>query len=308
MVSRTYLFSALILWLASTTWLVTSKILPALTTGKPPDYSDLLPRKQASPEPVMWQILWNGENIGWAQNQISRRVDGTGTLRSEVQFEQLPVDRILKDVLGVLGTFTTALRGEIGPLELRVLTTMNFDHLGYLTRFETDVDVGGMEGLMQIQGHVLEEKLSMTASVNIEGQPREIVTKKEIHLPAESIIADSFSPRPRFSKLRVGQKWTFQSYRPLMPHRPMELIEASVEQEELLEWNGRVVKARKVVYRRDAGSGLSSTRRPMSEIWVARDGTVLRQDLWLANVRIQFLRAAAPITPPNATSSSAGSP
>jgi hypothetical protein len=120
----------------------------------------------------------------------------------------------------------------------------------------------------------------------------EIYRNKEILLPPGALVADTFSPRPKLTNLRVGQTWTFQSYQPLMPHSPLTLIEAKVEREELIEWNGSVVRARKVAFRKDSGSGISSTRRPVSETWVMHDGTVLRQDLWLANVKVQFVRVA----------------
>ena len=77
-----------------------------------------------------------------------------------------------------------------------------------------------------------------------------------------------------------------------MPHSPLSLIEARVEREELVEWNGAMVRTLKVVFQKDSGSGISSTRRPLSETWVMRDGTVLRQDLWIASVKVQFIRDA----------------
>ena len=45
-----------------------------------------------------------------------------------------------------------------------------------------------------------------------------------------------------------------------------------------------------VTYRGDAGSGLSSTRTPMSRVWVAMNGNVLQQEIMLAGVRVQFIR------------------
>ena len=75
-----------------------------------------------------------------------------------------------------------------------------------------------------------------------------------------------------------------------MPHDPLTLIAATVEAEQLIGWNGQLVKTNVVTYRGDAGSGLSSTRTPMSRVWVAKDGTVLRQEIRLASIRVQFVR------------------
>jgi hypothetical protein len=57
-----------------------------------------------------------------------------------------------------------------------------------------------------------------------------------------------------------------------------------------MEWNGQLFRAKVVAYRSDAGSGLSSARKPVSLVWVKNDGTVIRQDMSLASVRVQFIR------------------
>ena len=283
---------ALLLWCVSMGWLISTKVLPALTAGKPPQYEELLPKTTVSePEPIRWSIRWNGNEIGWAENKISRSFDGTGQIRSEVQFQQLPVDQMLQDVMGVIGRFAKPFVGEIGELDLRVLTELNFDQYGALGDFHTDIDVGSLEDLLQIVGRVQDDKLDLTAHVrSTSDEPKEIFRRRSLSLPPNALVADSFSPRPRLADIRVGQTWTFQSYQPLMPHSPLTVIEATVEGEELIDWNGQMVRTRKVVFRKDSGSGISSTRRPISESWVMHDGNVLRQDLWLANVKVQFVR------------------
>ena len=295
MPSRAYLIPAFVLWVAATGWLLSTKIWPALSSGSPPDYEDLLPKTAINdPVPVKWSIRWKGKNIGWAENKITRSFDGTGRIASEVKFEQLPVEDMIRDVMGVLGRFTKPLTADIGVLDLHVFTNLDFDHYGALSDFETRVDVGSLDELLRIEGRVSDDLLELAAFVKSDGEnPSEIYRNKEIRLPPDALVADTFSPRPKLANLRVGQTWTFQSYQPLMPHSPMSLIEAKVESEELIEWNGAMSRARKVVYRKDSGSGISSTRRPVSETWVTYDGTVLRQDLWLANVKVQFIRVPA---------------
>lgn len=291
MPSRMYWMPATVLWFAAMGWLFSTKILPTLTGGQPPGYDELLPKQEVvEPTPIRWTIRWNGRDIGWAENKISRSSDGTGKIASEVQFQQLPVDTMLSDLLGVAGRFAQPLLGEIGAIDLRVLTDLDFDHYGAFHSLQTEIDVGELKRLLTISGHVNQDKLDLRATVNGGDQATQVYREQEIHLPPEALLADSFSPRPRLANLRVGQTWTFQSYHPLRPHQPLSLIEASVEQEELLEWNGKMVRVRKVAYRRDAGSGLSSTRKPIGVMWVRSDGEVLRQDLWLANVKIQFIR------------------
>ncbi len=291
MPSRGYLIPAIALWLGSTGWLLTTKILPTLSSGSPPDYGEILPRQAVTLEPLKWAIRWNEREIGWAENRISRSIDGTGKVVSEVQFEQLPVSELIHDVLGVVGRlagpmFTT----DLGPIDLRVLTNLNFDHYGTLSRFDTIVDVGTIPELLQIEGTVTGELLDLSAYVQSGPGDRKRIYHDQVRLPPDVLFADTFSPRPQLTNLRVGQSWTFQSYRPLMPHDPLELIEAKVEDEQLIDWNGQLVKTKVVAYRGDAGSGLSSTRTPMSRAWVTDDGRVLRQDISLANIRVQFVR------------------
>ena len=292
MPTRSYWIPAAVLWFASTGWLFSTKILPTLTKGTPPAYSDLLPRTAVrAPEPIRWSIRWNGKEIGRATNKITREFDGTGRITSEVKFNQLPVDDLIRDAMGIFGRFAGKMTGEIGPLDLYVITNLDFDNYGELRRLNTRVDIGSLEELLSIDGIVKEDTLDLAARLKTDGtQEREVYRDREIKLPPDALVADTFSPRPKLANLKVGQTWTFQSYQPLMPHSPLTLIEAKVTGKELIEWQGRMVRVMKVVFQKDSGSGISTTRRPVSETWVTKDGTVLRQDLWLASVKVQFIR------------------
>lgn len=292
MPGKVYWIPALILWIVSTGWLFSTKILPALAAGTPPNYDQLLPKTAVTqPQPVKWTIRWNDREIGWAVNKITRSFDGSGKIESNVQFEQLPVDDMLRDLMGVLGRFVGPSTADIGELDLRVFTSLDFDNYGVLSHFETNVDVGTLTNLLQIEGRMLDGKLDLAARIDAgDEKATEVYRNREIALPPNALVADTFSPRPKLANLHVGQTWTFQSYQPLMPHSPLSLIEARVDREELVEWNGAMVRTLKVVFQKDSGSGISSTRRPVSETWVMRNGTVLRQDLWIANAKVQFVR------------------
>ena len=292
MPTRAYWLPALILWVASVGWLFTTKVFPVFSTGSPPDYQSMLPKTMVKePEPVRWSIRWNGKEIGSAENRITREFDGTGRLASEVRFEQLPVGELMRDVLGILGTLAKGITGDIGPIDLEVFTNLHFDNYGQLSRFETKINVGSLNELLRIDGLVQDDTLDLAARLKSDGEnATEVYRKKELKLPPDAMVADTFSPRPQLANLKLGQTWTFQSYQPFMPHSPLTLIEARVVGEELIEWNGMMTRAKKVVFQKDSGSGISSTRRPVSETWVTDDGTVVRQDLWMANVKVQFVR------------------
>ena len=70
------------------------------------------------------------------------------------------------------------------------------------------------------------------------------------------------------------------------------MVEATVERKEEIEHNGDVVETFVVVYRDDAGAGVTVTQRPLGQMWVAADGTVLKQRVWISNITIDFLRQA----------------
>ena len=81
-------------------------------------------------------------------------------------------------------------------------------------------------------------------------------------------------------------------YRPLLPSRPLELVEATVEDREMIAWGGRKVLALRVVYRRAAGSSLSLDRE-LGSLWVLPDGTVVRQTLRWGSLELTFDRQSS---------------
>src|SRR6185436_1668063 len=90
--------------------------------------------------------------------------------------------------------------------------------------------------------------------------------------------------------LHLGQAWTIPVFSPFRPNSPLEILQATVEAEEFIRWNGEVVPVWTVVYRRDAGSGIASAGKPRAKIWVRRDGLVLQQEVSLLNAELRFVR------------------
>ena len=291
LVTRPYLAVVLLLWAASLTWLVKTRIWPTLFTGSPPTYAESLPSAPESSREVCWSILYEGQSIGQAYNRITRHRDGTGFLSGIVQFEKLPVKRLMRDLLGPLGAIAAPriLEGDESELNLAIRTDLGFDNYGQLHRFETSVDVRGIRGFVTVEGRVIDDLLHIVARAPASDDPIELF-RDQVQLPPAGLVADTFSPRPHLAQLKVGQSWIIQSYRPFLPHSPLELIEATVEREEVIEWRGQIVRTMRVAYRRDAGSGLTTAREPVSQMWVRRDGEVLRHDVQLATVRMQFIR------------------
>ena len=112
----------------------------------------------------------------------------------------------------------------------------------------------------------------------------------EVDLPRDALVGDSLSPRSELRNLRVGQQWTIPVYRPFPPNSPVQILLARVEKSEFFDWEGELVETYVVVYRDEAGTGINSARKPIGRTWVQPDGTVLRQEVMLSNLRFTFDR------------------
>ena len=79
-------------------------------------------------------------------------------------------------------------------------------------------------------------------------------------------------------------------YRPFPPNSPLQIVQAKVERNEVYVWNNQSLRAFQVVYRDDAGSGITLAREPIGKMWVREDGEVLQQDARLANMHFRCIR------------------
>jgi hypothetical protein len=70
----------------------------------------------------------------------------------------------------------------------------------------------------------------------------------------------------------------------------LQIVQAEVEKEDIVVWDGDLVSTFVVVYRGEAGTGLTAAREPFSRLWVRPDGTVIKQELKLSSLRIEFVR------------------
>jgi hypothetical protein len=207
------------------------------------------------------------------------------------------VDRLVTELLGSLGPVVRhALlgRGELW-LDVAVVTTTDFAPDGNLQSFVSRVHTGEIRDLMRVAGTVDDRRLDITVfgmSDTSSGQPATLreLYRKEVVLPPNVMVSNTFSPQPRLADLRVGQRWTFPVYRPFPPGSAAEIMEAQVEADATLDYLGEPTRALLVVYRREAGSGISAAQEPTGRMWVRGDGTVLRQELRVANLQLTFDR------------------
>ena len=165
-------------------------------------------------------------------------------------------------------------------------STLVFDPLGHLSRFESSVAFGGQEPFVKVRGSVDGAKMALWIRV---GDIQPIET--EVPIPRNAMLGDTLSPQSRLPRLREGQVWTMESYSPLRPpNSPSEILCATVESRTPVLWNGEVADAFLVVYRSDPGAAIGSAGSPRGKLWVRRDGMVLRQQVMAFRSTLTFVR------------------
>src|SRR4051794_22985326 len=84
-------------------WLISTKVLPALQQGTPPDIrEEFTKRDEAPPPPVAWELFWNDKPIGTSVSQAYSDEGEPAEFRSLVQLHQLSVNEVAREFLGVL--------------------------------------------------------------------------------------------------------------------------------------------------------------------------------------------------------------
>ena len=152
MASRVYQLFVVALWLSSMTWLMVAKVLPPLMGGSPPDYDAAL--FQPEPGPESWKITWQERSIGFAASRVFPDREGGRELRNAVQFENVPLEALMAQVLGSW----TRVFGLAGEADLRISATIGtrlwFDASGTLTGFRTKLILRDSPVLVLVQGKV----------------------------------------------------------------------------------------------------------------------------------------------------------
>lgn len=292
MMNRWYILAVLACWLASMGWLVVEKVLPTLREGERPTYADVLPKPAAPPRRVCWKIEYGGADIGSARSLSTRAIDGSGRIESTVRFDDLPLSEIMSELLGTVGALVKPLWnvGDNVRIAMTITSEMDIDAEGKLRSFTTDVRIDELSTIIRVDGEVDGATLHMAVfTADHDGKMR-VRLREDLDLPSEAMVSGAFSPQDRFAQLHVGQTWTLPVYRPFPPNSPVQMLQAKVEGKEIFIWNHRSLSAYHVVYRDDAGSGITITREPIGKMWVSEDGVVLQQDARIANLHFRFIR------------------
>jgi hypothetical protein len=281
MPTRWFNLVVVMFWLATMMWLAITKVLPPLRVGEPPTYRSILAQEHGA-DPVGWLLRLNDETLGWAATRMVRRPDGMTVIQGRVFLQELPLDEMGPGWLNRL--IKPLLRP--GSLELDARSRVDIDPLGRLTGFETRVQIADLPDAIRIHGVVDGTQLHISVSSG-----DSISYKEDRYLPPGAFVGDELLPQSTLPGLRVGQTWTMPVYSPLRPHKnPIEVLQATVEGQERILWNGEPVESLLVVYRADSGSGLTSQHEPRGKLWVRPDGEVVRQQIMFFNSPLWFGR------------------
>jgi hypothetical protein len=267
-------------WLATMSWLVVAKILPALRVGDAPNYASILEHTLDEP-PDCWKIQMQGRTIGWAAGKVVRRDDAVSEFYSRVYLGALPLDELAP---GWLSSVLKPVFSNLREVDIDKRSRFTVDPLGRLSEFESRLRLGNVADAIKVQGQV--DGATLTLSV----QSGEISATTTRPLSPNSLMSDELSPQARMPGLRVGQTWTVPLYSPFRTAgSPLEILQAIVEREDPFDWDGQTVNTRVIVYRGDSGSGLSGGQT-RGRMWVREDGVVLLQEVSVFRSLVRFER------------------
>ncbi len=292
MFGRIFNGAVIVSWLIAMTWLLAEKVIPPLLGGDPPDYASSLEPSPRKSLPDAWKIRWKARTVGFASGRLKPQPDGSMDRLTFVEFEDLPLESIVSEMLGpVAAVIKPLFKGSRNvDLDMIVATRMRFAPDRRMIGFDTTIDLSGFDDFLKLTGNVGPDgKLAIVAKLSDalgSGQ----TFKHSVQLPPEALVEGSLSPRAELSGLYVGQTWTIPVFRSFPPNSPVQILEATVEEHELLTWNANEVETKLVVYRTEAGSGVQATRDPISREWVNKDGEILQQQVMFSGLELTFVR------------------
>lgn len=286
-------------WGTSMAWLGYHHLALLPSQMEAPRPQEVLPVETGELKPIRWKLLLDDQPIGWAVHRVRRQDDGYGEIASTVRIEKLSIEHVLRQGIGSLGSLVLrgASKEEISLPESVSITVENqvrFDEYAQLQGFTCKVREDLWGECVHLQGDVDgDDQIQVKAFLTLNERPDEPLGKPlyktTLRLPDDRSVMDSLAPNPQLRGLRLGQRWSLQTYRPLFPTSPLQLVEAYVASRELVRVGDDVYPTMHVVYERSAQEPLSWERR-LGDAWVLDDGTVIRQSLSWGKFTLTFER------------------
>jgi len=270
--NRIFVAVVVLLWATTMSWLVVDKILPPFFHGEPPRAGAL------RDEPVCWDISFEGRRMGMAVSQVVPGALATTELHSRVLLEDVPLREMAPQ-------WMSSLVGTMGHVRLDTRTRLMLDSLGNLSSFQTRVWLNDLPSVVKISGRVMGPELVMRF------QTGEVTHEARYPLPSFALLGTELIPEPKLLQIYVGRKWQKEVFSPFRtPNNAMELIQAEVVKEEVIDHDGKMINAKRIEYRTLLAAGVSTDDRLRAVLWVAENGVVMRQDVYLVNVKLRFER------------------
>jgi hypothetical protein len=254
-------------------WLVVEKILPPFLSGDPPAHGVVQQNL-----PVCWQIEYSGRRVGYAVRQAVPGAQSSTEIHSRVLVENIPLKEMAPQ-------WMSSIVEDLGLIRLDSRTRLTLDSFGALSSFDTKVQLNDLPLVVKVLGRVDGPDLNLTF--------RSGGASHEVSFPFSSAkqLDGELIPEPKLLQIYVGRRWQvemFSLFRP--PNDALSLLQAEVVAEETIRQSGRMVRVKRIEYRDLSAAGVAAEHTLRAAVWVADDGTVLRQDFYLANTKLRFER------------------
>ena len=270
--NKVYIGVVILLWGASMTWLVSSKILPPFLRGEPPKTG------VRTGQPVCWRVSVADDPIGWAVSQTVPGAEGTTELHSRIKLQQVPLSRMAP-------RWMSTVIDNIGPLKLDMRSRTTLDSLGNLSQFDASVKVNDLPSAILMRG-IVEE-----GYIRLRLQYGEVVHRMNYPWPEHAMLGSKLSPDDTLLSVYTGRRWQKDVYNPFGgPQGAIEVIEAEVTGEDSILVQGKLTPTHIIEYRSLDTTGVSTEDRLRSTVWVDMEGKVVREEIVLMDVLLRFDR------------------
>ena len=221
-------------------------------------------------EPVCWEIEYGGEPIGHAVSQAVPGALGTTEIHSRVLLEGIEIRELAPQWMGSLvrgmGEISLDTRSRDGARFAR--TTCR--------RSKRKVRLNDLPLVMKVQGRVDGPELLLKI------QSGEVThAARATRCRSNSLLTSELIPEPKLLQVYVGRKWQQEMYSPFRPPSEFAGDHAGGSGRGRLDRASRRadVDAGRSNIRSMSPAGVAADNTLRAVVWVADDGTVLRQDV-----------------------------
>jgi hypothetical protein len=207
---------------------------------------------------------------------------GTTEIHSRLTLKNIEIKQLAPQWMG-------SLVRVLGDVSLDIRSAFVLDSLKNLSSFSTKVRINDLPLVMRVTGKV------DGAELRLRIQSGDVTHEVSYPVPTSSLLTSELVPDPKLLQIYVGRKWQQEVYSPFRPPgNALEIMQAEVVEERVIDHRGENVRARKIEYRSLSAAGVAADNNRRAAIWVADDGTVLRQDIFLMDAKLRFERCTEP--------------